>query len=139
MLGSNYVPPLTMGTREYWISASSGKFAIPYCSACSRFHYYPRLICPYCGSEGITLGEVTGRATVYSHTTVHLRLHPLPEDWPVPFVVALVELEEGPVMMTNIVNCEPSRVEIGMELKVTFGPSTFPVFQPAHPTSVGVK
>lgn len=131
MLGSNYAPPSTMGTKEYWDNVSAHKFALPQCGQCKEYHYYPRLYCPHCGSDQIAFIEVSGLGTLYSFSIVRLRLHPLPEDWPVPFVVGLVETSEGPIMMANIVNCEFDNLRIGMELQVNFDASPFPVFEPA--------
>ncbi|PZC46996.1 MAG: hypothetical protein C1O27_001612 [Chloroflexi bacterium] len=58
-------------------------------------------------------------------------MRPVPDEWPVPYVVALVELDEGPVLMSNVVGCAPEDVHIGMPLQVTFGDADVPVFRPA--------
>lgn len=120
-------------TQPYWDAAREGKLLIKRCRACGMAHFYPRPFCPKCWSEEVVWEEASGRATLYTYSVVHRNdLPPWPER--VPYVAAIVDLEEGPRMMTNVVNCDPGQLRIGMPLRVTFRPETeefaVPVFEP---------
>ncbi|MFI6806295.1 Zn-ribbon domain-containing OB-fold protein [Streptomyces luteogriseus] len=89
-------------TRRYWDAAAEGRLLIRRCGACGRAHHYPREFCPHCWSEDVTWETASGRATLYTWSVVHRNdLPPFPER--VPYVAAVVELAEGPRMMTEIV------------------------------------
>ena len=131
MTDNVFAPPETEATAPFWEAARTGRFVLPRCRSCSEFFHYPRLFCPFCGASDPDWQEVSGKAQVYSYTIVPLRMRPVPDEWPVPYVVALVELDEGPVLMSNVVGCAPEDVHIGMPLQVTFGDEDVPVFRPA--------
>ncbi|MFJ4722809.1 Zn-ribbon domain-containing OB-fold protein [Streptomyces luteogriseus] len=89
-------------TRTYWDAAAQGRLLIRRCDACGRAHHYPREFCPHCWSEDVTWETASGRATLYTWSVVHRNdLPPFAER--VPYVAAVVELAEGPRMMTEIV------------------------------------
>ncbi|MBB4714468.1 Zn-ribbon domain-containing OB-fold protein [Streptomyces luteogriseus] len=89
-------------TRTYWDAAAEGRLLIRRCGACGRAHHYPREFCPHCWSEDVTWETASGRATLYTWSVVHRNdLPPFAER--VPYVAAVVELAEGPRMMTEIV------------------------------------
>ena len=120
--------------QPFWDAAREGKFLLKRCRSCGQAHFYPRPFCPKCWSDEVEWEEASGRATLYTYSVVHRNdLPPWPER--VPYVAAVVDLEEGPRMMTNVVNCEPDAVEVGMALTVTFEERTdeftVPVFEPA--------
>lgn len=100
----------------------------------TRSTTYPRPFCPSCWSDDVELVEASGRATLYTYSTVYRNELP-PFSDRVPYVAAVVELEEGPRLMTNIVGCDPAALSIGMALKVSFtelSPEvSAPVFAPA--------
>jgi uncharacterized OB-fold protein len=126
-------PLADASTRPYWDAAKAHRLALPRCEACGRWHFYPRSLCPHCGSAAITWAAASGRGTVYSMTQVQRA--PSPAFAPaVPYVVALIELEEGPHLMSSIVHCDPATVRIGMPVRVTFldldDETTQPVFEP---------
>jgi|ERR1700733_6623941 len=127
------VPVPTPETAPYWRGAAEGKLRIQQCNACGRYYFYPRPTCPNCRGREATWRAVSGRARLSSYV---INQRPLPPfDPAVPLVVALVELEEGPLMMTNIVGVEPvpSALELGMDLSVRFvarGDQKLPVFAP---------
>ncbi len=121
-------------TQPFWDAAREGRLLIRRCGACGVAHFYPRPFCPKCWSDQVDWVEASGRATLYTWSTVYQNdLPPFPER--VPYVAAVVDLEEGPRMMTNVVDCEPGALEIGMPLEVAFRPTsddiTLPVFRPA--------
>lgn len=126
-----YTPPRTRGTREFWDGAQAGRLVLPRCSRCQTWIYYPRLFCPACSSGELAWQTASGDGEVYSFTPVYLRFPTLPADWPMPYVLALVKLHEGPIMMSNIVHCQPEEVRIGMPVHVVFEGDGVPLFEPA--------
>ncbi|MEU1467366.1 Zn-ribbon domain-containing OB-fold protein [Streptomyces sp. NPDC005761] len=108
-------------TRPYWDAAAEGHLLLRHCRACDRVHHYPREFCPHCWSGPAECGWVraSGRATLYTWSVVHRNDLP-PFGTRVPYVAAVVDLAEGPRMMTEVVECEESALTIGMELRVMF-------------------
>jgi uncharacterized OB-fold protein len=128
------LPVVDEETRPFWDAAREGKLLIRSCADCERPHYYPRPFCPFCWSERVLWVQATGRATLYTYSIVHVNDLP-PWRERVPYVAAVVELAEGPRMMTNIVGCDPDELAVGMPLQVDFrddGEVMVPVFRPAE-------
>ncbi len=113
------LPVPTIETRPFWDACKRHELSIQLCSACGRYQFYPRMYCAQCFSDRVEWVLASGHATVLSFTIVRRPVSPAyaPD---VPYVVALVTLDEGPTTMTNIVGCEPEKVEIGMRVAVTF-------------------
>ncbi|MFE4871462.1 Zn-ribbon domain-containing OB-fold protein [Streptomyces sp. NPDC056682] len=135
-------PEVDAFTRTYWEAAAEGRLLIRHCDGCDRPHHYPREFCPYCWSEDVRWREASGRATLYTWSVVHRNdLPPFGER--VPYVAAVVDLAEGPRMMTEVVGCGESALRIGMDLCVTFRPEpgaeapAIPVFTPVAPAAGG--
>ena len=127
------LPTPDLETQPYWDAAKEGKLLIKRCSACGRAHFYPRPFCPHCWSDDVAWEEASGRATLYTFTIVRRNdLPPFPDR--VPYVAAVVDLEEGTRMMTNVEGCDPDEVVIGMDLTVAFREEddfAIPVFRKA--------
>ncbi|MFB7505498.1 Zn-ribbon domain-containing OB-fold protein [Streptomyces broussonetiae] len=122
------VPEPDAFTRPYWEAAAGGRLLIRRCAACGRAHHYPREFCPYCWSEDVTWEEASGRAVLYTWSTVHRNdLPPFGER--TPYVAAVVDLAEGPRMMTEIVHCADGDLRAGMALRVAYRDGK-PVFEP---------
>jgi uncharacterized OB-fold protein len=120
-------------TRPFWEAAREGRFLIKRCRDCGRAHYYPRPFCPHCWSGAVDWEDARGRASLYTWSVVLQNdLPPWPER--VPYVAAVVDLDEGPRVMTNVVECEFERLTIDMALQVSFRQAsdevTVPVFRP---------
>ncbi|MFF1732163.1 Zn-ribbon domain-containing OB-fold protein [Streptomyces sp. NPDC058247] len=113
------LPTIEAETRPYWEAASRGELLIARCGDCGAVHHYPRAMCPSCWSEDVTPVEAEGTGTVYTYSTVHMNDLPPFKDR-LPYVAALVELTEGPRLMTNIVGCAPEDVAIGMRVTARF-------------------
>jgi len=113
------MPMPTLETAPYWEGCRLHRLRIQCCSECHQYQFFPRICCSKCFSERIEWVTASGRATVLSFTIVRRPVSPAFAD-DVPYVVALVTLEEGPQMMTNIVGCKPEEVTIGMPVEVTF-------------------
>ena len=116
------LPPLPrpyQDTETYWAAARDHRFVIQHCKSCGKHQFYPRGVCSHCLSSDLEWHEASGKGAVYSFSVNHRAPHPGFAD-EIPFVLAIVELEEGPRMMTNIVECNPDSVKIGMAVEVTF-------------------
>lgn len=125
------LPQPTEFSAAFWDHADREVLALPACDACGTLHYPPRRFCPDCGSEALTWTPLSGRATVVSHTTVHTSFHG--QDWAgqLPYVVALVDLAEGPRMLTRLVGGEG--IATGDPVRVSFvavGDRKLPYFTP---------
>ena len=129
-------PMVTPDTRAYWDSAARGVLSVQQCRKCGTAYFYPRPVCPSCGATDIEWITASGRATLLSYVISH---RPAPGFEP-PFVIAVVRLEEGPQMMTNIVGVTPApeNLVLDMPLTVEFerrGATCVPVFRPAGAAS----
>ena len=114
-----HLPVPDLETKEYWDAAREGRLFIKECRSCGEAFFYPRTYCPKCWSSDTAWKESTGLGRVYTFTVVHQNDLPPFKDR-VPYVVALVDLEEGPRLMTNIVDCEPDDVAVGAPVRVRF-------------------
>lgn len=110
-------PTVTEETREFWEGLRQSRFLLPRCDGCAAWIWYPRGFCPACGGLQTTWREASGRGRIYSYTVV--RKSGLP-GWGelVPYVIAYVELDEGPRVMSNIVGCDPDALTIGTAVHV---------------------
>jgi uncharacterized OB-fold protein len=102
-------------TQAFWDAATKGRFLIRRCTACSRAHWYPRSICPFCWSDQTEWVEASGRGTIYSYSVMRRA--------PEPYVIAYVTLAEGPTMLTNLVDCDFGALAVGQEVRLKFSPS----------------
>lgn len=105
-------------SRPYWEGLSRGELRIQRCDACARAVFYPRSVCPHCHAEKLLWIVASGRGTIYSYTVAHQAFGAFAED--VPFIVAIIELEEGVRMMSRIIDAPRDRVAIGKAVQVTF-------------------
>ncbi len=106
-------------TQPWWDATAEGRLLVVRCGACGKAHFYPRPFCPRCGSSVVTWEEAGGRATLYTWSVVHRNDLP-PFNDKVPYIAAVVDLEEGPRMMTTVVGVDPDALAVGMELQVDF-------------------
>jgi uncharacterized OB-fold protein len=107
--------------KPYWDGTAAGKLLLPRCLECAQVIWYPRPFCPSCASTRVEWIEASGRGSIYSFTvnrrgTADLSAY---RDAGV-YVLAYVELEEGPRIMTNIVDCDPDTVKIGQKVELVF-------------------
>lgn len=114
-------PVVSPETRPYWEGAGRGTLTLQRCGACDSVIWYPRGMCPECGSRDLAWFEASGRGTVYSYT---INRRGMGEYRDVsPYVLAYVELEEGPRVLTNVVDCDPESVRIGDAVRAVFHPA----------------
>jgi uncharacterized protein len=118
----------------FWESAKQHRLALPRCNACAKFWFPPSRSCPHCLAADFAWLPVSGRGKIFSFVTFHRVYHPAFAS-EVPYVVALVELEEGPRMLSNIVGVPPDRVGCDMPVRIVYddvvADVTVPKFTPA--------
>jgi uncharacterized OB-fold protein len=128
------VPEPTPDTQPFWDGCARGELLLQRCRDCGKPYFYPRPVCPACGSTDVEWFRASGRATLYSYVINHRPARGFETE--APYAIAVVELAEGPRMMTNIVGVPntPEDLILDMELQVTFeqrGDITIPLFAPA--------
>lgn len=113
MVAGDLISPANdVETGAYWAAAARGELIIRHCRSCGEGHHYPRAICPLCFSDATEWRRVSGRGRIYSYSVLRRT--------PEPYAIAYVTLEEGVAMMTNIVDCDLDRLEVGQEVGVVF-------------------
>jgi uncharacterized OB-fold protein len=121
-------------TIEFWEAAKEERLLIKHCLDCDAYSYYPRPFCPKCWSEQVEWYQASGEGTLYTWSVIYNNDQPPWRDR-VPYVAAIVDLAEGPRMMTNVVDCPFEDLRVGMPLMVSFQPIsdefTIPVFERA--------
>jgi uncharacterized OB-fold protein len=105
-------------TAEFWAATAEGRLLLKRCNACGVVIWYPRAICPDCHAGDTSWFEASGQGEVYSFTVSRRGEGPYREA--APYVLAYVQLDEGPRMMTNIVDCDVDTVAIGQRVTVTW-------------------
>lgn len=109
------LPIVESDTAPWWTAIADGRLLAESCGSCGDLHLYPRGFCPVCWSDDVAITEMSGRATLYSFSIVRVNDLP-PFGQRVPYVVGIAELEEGPRLMTNVVEIDPDEVRIGMPI-----------------------
>ncbi len=112
------VPDITPETETFWKATATGRLLIQRCAECERCVWYPRFLCPACHSTDLLWTEASGRGTVHSTTVTSRGILDYKDAG--SYVLALVELDEGPKMLTNVVECDPAEVFIGQRVEVVF-------------------
>ena len=129
--------PITPEARPYWDGLKQGKLMVPRCNACGRPFLYPRVACPHCHARDIGWIEASGRGRLHSFAIAHQSINRAMKV-PPPYVLAMVELEEGPRMLTNLVNVapDPAQLRCDMPVRVVFAAQTadvtLPLWEPAR-------
>jgi len=130
-------PKPTPETQAYWDGARAGELRLQRCRACKRAYFPPRPFCPHCASRDVEVFRASGRATLYSYV-IHHRESP---GFTPPYAIAVVALEEGPRMMTNLVGVAqtPEALVLDMALEVEFqaldAEISLPLFRPTKASS----
>jgi uncharacterized protein len=121
-------PAPNVENQEFADATAQGKLLVAKCSACGEFHFYPRRICPFCHSLDVKWVESKGQGTVYTYSVTR-------KAGPIVWTIAYVTLDEGPTMLSNIVDCDQDTVRIGQRVKVVFKAAEngykVPMFTPA--------
>ncbi len=128
------VPIVNPWAKPFWDAARENKLTYQKCKDCNKNIFYPRIACPHCFSDNLEWVEASGKGIVYSYTVVENN-SPSAFIEDTPYVVAIIKLEEGIQMLSNIVGCDPYKVTCDMPVTVTFeklnDEFTLPKFTPA--------
>lgn len=131
---TRFEPPVSDAARPFWDATRERRLLLQWCRACDAPVHYPREACPRCLGDALDWREASGRGEVYAVSVMHRPGHPGLRDR-VPYAVALVDLEEGARLMTNVVGCPPDAVRPGLAVRVTWEPLSdgraLPLFEPA--------
>lgn len=119
-------PTPDVSTKPFWDAARDGKLLIGRNTKTGKVHYPPRPICPFDDEGEVEFVPASGEGTIYTFSIMRAKI---------PYAIAYVELAEGPRIMTNIVDCDFDRIEVGQKVRVTFVPSEgdgqpVPMFKP---------
>lgn len=127
-------PPVTELTQPFWDATRERRFLLQWCIHCDRAQYFPRDICLVCGGSELEWREASGAGVVYTLTVENKPMNPAINGGE-RYVIALVDLAEGPRMMTNIFGCPPDDVYVGMPVRVAWDSLSdgryLAVFEPA--------
>jgi uncharacterized protein len=125
-------PVVDADSESWWAAVQDHRLIVNACAACGRNSLYIRPFCPHCWSEEVSLTPATGRARLYTWSVVHQNAAPF--DARTPYVLAMVDLEEGPRLMTVIEDCAVDDLRADMQLEIAFRDDedgfTVPVFRP---------
>jgi uncharacterized OB-fold protein len=133
-----FLPHPSPTSRVYWEGCRKHQLLIQHCSACGHYQFYPRSFCTCCMAREPAWEQASGLGTVASWTVVR---RPVSEAYAAqtPYVIALIELDEGPVMMSQVTGCDVDGVRSGMRVEVAFEAwseqVTMPVFRLAQPAA----
>jgi uncharacterized protein len=126
-------PPVSEVSEPFWDATRSGRLVLQWCATCDRAVFYPRAVCPRCLGDRLEWRPSPGTGRVYAVTVEHRPQDPRLASR-APYAVALVDLDDGARMLTNIVGCDPASVTVGMPVAVTWEPLSdgrqLPVFTP---------
>jgi len=129
------LPNPTEDSAPYWAAAQQGELQMQRCADCQHVRFPPALLCPRCWSEQAEWTRLSGRGKVYTWIVVHQSQHPS-FNADTPYNVAIIELDEGPRLHSNIVDCPNDEIHIGMPVEVVFDKvsddTTLPRFRPVR-------
>jgi uncharacterized protein len=128
------LPQPTPETQEFWDGCKAGELRLQRCAKCAKAYFPPRPFCPACGGREVETFRASGKGRLFSYV---INMRPRPDMGRDPYSIAVVELEEGPRMMTNIVDCPqtPEALVLDMPVSVkfqSFGEIALPLFAPAE-------
>lgn len=119
--------------EAYLEAANERRLVVPRCLDCGDHFFPPRVVCPYCLGDHVELEESRGTGSLYSYSVVRTDGHP-DRGEEAPYPVALVDLDDGPVVFSTVADCDPADLSVGMDLAVEFqaldGNQLYPVFVP---------
>jgi uncharacterized protein len=126
-------PLPTQISEPFWHALREGGFVLQHCDACGKALFYPRAHCPHCWSERLTWREASGRGTVKSFSVIHRPGH---FAWAAvaPYVIVLIDLDEGPTMLSQLIVDDPADARVGLRVTlrpVAIGEYTLPFFKPS--------
>jgi len=128
------IPIPSAEAQPYWDGLRDGKLLMPRCDGCGKYWFPPALLCPHCNATKWTWTSASGRGRIFSFVVYHRVYHPGFAD-EVPYAVAVIELDEGPRMISNVIGIAPDKLACDMRVEVVYQPITetitLPKFKPA--------
>lgn len=113
------LPVVTEENRPFWEGCRQGTLLLQYCDQCQQHQFYPRLYCMHCGADSVRWVSASGRGVIYSYTIIHQNKSPeFVQD--TPYNVAVIQLAEGPRLMSNIVETDLAELRIDLPVTVVF-------------------
>lgn len=129
------LPVVATWARPFWDAARESRLMLQHCDDCGKVIFYPRLSCPHCFSNNLGWQPASGHGTIYSYTVVEANA-PSAFANDIPYVVAVIRLEEGVQMLSNVINCDLAQLRCDMPVEVVFerlnDEFTLPKFRPAR-------
>jgi uncharacterized protein len=126
------VPEIAPETAAFWAATLDGTLLLQRCGNCGKACYYPRYVCPHCHATALIDFSASGRGTIYSYTVTSRGILEYANAG--AYVLAMIELDEGPKMVSNIIDCDPAELAIGQRVEVVFidtgGGGALPRFRP---------
>lgn len=127
------IPVVNPWAKPFWEAAREGRLVIQQCSDCGKTIFYPRIACPDCFSDHVEWVEASGKGSIYTFTVVKNNA-PSAFIQDIPYVVAVIRLDEGVQMLSNVVDCDPETLHCDMSVEVVFEKFTteftLPKFRP---------
>jgi uncharacterized protein len=128
------IPVPSAESQAYWDGLRDRKLLMPRCDACGKYWFPPSLLCPHCNATKWTWTSTSGRGRIFSYVVYHRVYHPGFAD-EVPYAVAVIELDEGPRMVSNVIGTAPDKLACDLRVEVVYQPITdtitLPKFKPA--------
>ena len=128
------IPVPSAESQAYWDGLRDRKLLMPRCDACGKYWFPPSLLCPHCNATNWTWTSTSGRGRIFSYVVYHRVYHPGFAD-EVPYAVAVIELDEGPRMVSNVIGIAPDKLACDLRVEVVYQPITdtitLPKFKPA--------
>lgn len=121
------LPRPTELSQPFWDGCADGVLRVQQCERCDELVFVPRPMCPACQHTALRWIDCAGTGTVYSHTTVHRPPDPAFE---APYAVAIIELDEGWYLLSNVIDCEPDAVTVGARVEAVFVPTSAEISLP---------
>ena len=128
--------PITPETKPFWDGLREQKLMLPKCNDCARVFFYPRIVCPHCQSRNVGWIQGSGRGKLHSFEIAYQTISRAFKVKP-PYVLAMIELEEGPRMLSNLIDIEPDprKIRCDMPVEIVYqkltDEVTLPLFRPA--------
>jgi uncharacterized OB-fold protein len=123
------LPRIDADTQPFWEGCKRHELLLQRCLDCGRYIWYPRQFCGHCLSDNTEWVPASGKGTIYTYTVIRqTRARGFRDE--VPYVVAYIELDEGVIMMSNVVRVAPEKLYVGMPVQVTFEAATEEVTLP---------
>lgn len=113
-------PLVNPETAPFWEATTRGELLITHCNDCGKYTWYPRFFCAHCWSTDVIQTPAAGTGTIYSFAINRRGVRDYAAEGVTPYVIAYVELTEGPRVLTNIVDCDPESLKIGDSVMLTF-------------------